>query len=71
MKVLMVEFRDTRTGKLVATGIVNLRMVTNGFQFVEGDWEWLVSIEDKKMKVGEFMMGWQYRVGAKRIHTNN
>lgn len=66
MKVLIVEFRDKRTGKLVATGILNFGVVMNGFQWVEGTWEWIVGIEEKKIKTGEFIVRWDFKIGAKR-----
>ena len=34
MKLLIIEFRDNRTDKLVATGGLNFKVCMNGFQWV-------------------------------------
>lgn len=61
MSVFVVEFKDRRTNRVVGKGVVNFNVNMNRFQFVEGEYEWNVSVEDRKMKIGEFVMKWDYK----------
>ena len=67
MKVLVVEFRDLRTNCLVATGILNLMILLNGFSSV--DLEQTVDIKQNKAKVGEFKVRIAYNEIKPQIPT--